>query len=75
MSVNRLEKGDKVVMHTCMEAEVHDGKIWTCRTDEEIRGAGVYEQRLVFLEGLSGSFATQYLQKVNLPGESQEKES
>ncbi|AKO91956.1 hypothetical protein BEH_07495 [Priestia filamentosa] len=64
-----LKKGDKVVMHTCMEAEIHDGKIWTCRTDEYIQGEGVYEQRLVFLDGFGSSFLVKYLQRVNLEGE------
>lgn len=65
-----LKKGDKVVMHTCIEANGPNnyGKIWVCKTDEEIRyeGQGVLEQRLVFLEGYSGSFKTKYLQKVNI---------
>ena len=63
-----LKKGDKVVMHTCMEAKnpKNDGKIWTCRIDEYTQGEGVYKQNLIFLEGLSGSFSTEYLQKVIL---------
>lgn len=37
-----LKKGDKVIMHTCLEAEKHEGKIWVCRTDEyEICGSRV----------------------------------
>lgn len=61
-----FKKGDKVVMHTCIEAEKYNGKIWTCRTDEFTRGEGVYEESLVFLEGFSGSFAAEYLQKLNI---------
>jgi hypothetical protein len=63
-----LRKGDKVVMHTCGESEHYDGKIWTCNTDEFIQaeGEGIYEQRLVFLEDFSGSFLTDYLQKVKI---------
>lgn len=66
-----LKKGDLVVMHTCIEARnpKNYGKIWTCRSDEYNQGKGVYEQNLVFLEGFSGCFLTDYLQKVNLPGE------
>ena len=28
-----LKKGDKVVMHSCAEADHDFGKIWTCATD------------------------------------------
>ncbi|MFC7443449.1 hypothetical protein [Laceyella putida] len=57
-----LRKGDKVVMHTCLEADAHRGKVWTCKSDEFMKG----EQRLVFLEGFSGYFAAEYLQVVNV---------
>lgn len=60
-----LKKGDKVVMHTCLEAETHNGRIWTCEGDEfkaNSSGNGV------FLEGFSGWFYTEYLQKVNIAG-------
>jgi hypothetical protein len=69
MKRQRFKKGDKVVMHTCMEAEQHQGKIWTCKTDEYVTGKGVYKQNLVFLEGFSGSFLTKYLQIVNMRGD------
>jgi len=72
-----LKTGDKVVMHTCGEAYFPQnyGKVWTCRSDEEVRneGEGIYEQRVVFLEGFSGCFATKYLQKVNAPNDEQVK--
>ncbi|WP_203226297.1 hypothetical protein [Clostridium ihumii] len=61
-----LKQGDKVVMHTCIEAKKYNGKIWTCKTDEYTTGEGVYKQNLVFLEGFSGCFTTEYLQKVNI---------
>lgn len=61
-----LQKGDKVVMHTCGEAKEYDGRIWTCTCDEFVRGKGMYKQNLIFLEGFSGSFLTEYLQKVNV---------
>lgn len=61
-----LKQDDKVVMHTCIEAEKYNGKIWACKTDEYTTGEGVYKQNLVFLEGFSGCFATEYLQKVNI---------
>ncbi|WP_326083752.1 hypothetical protein, partial [Paenibacillus graminis] len=66
---NKLKKGDHVVMHTCIEAETHKGRIWTCKSDQFTRGTGVYEQDSVFLEGYSGSFAPEFLQKVMLPSE------
>lgn len=59
-----LKKGDKVVMHTCDEAKVYNGKVWTCKSDEFIQGKKPFEQNLVFLEGVSGSFCTEYLQIV-----------
>lgn len=62
----KLQKGDQVVMHTCME---HDhpnnfGKIWTCRSDEfQHKG---HDYGSIFLEGFSGSFSTEFLQKVDV---------
>jgi hypothetical protein len=64
-----LKKGDKVVIHTCGEAEHYNGKIWTCKTDEFVSGNGIYQQDVIFLEGFSGSFVTKYLQKVNVDEE------
>jgi hypothetical protein len=58
-----LKTGDKVVMHTCGEAEHHDGKIWTCRTDEFKSSSGQY---VIFLEGFSGHFKTGYLQRIRM---------
>ncbi|HEY2492709.1 MAG TPA: hypothetical protein VGI33_07355 [Paenibacillus sp.] len=66
---NKLKKGDRVVMHTCIESEEEPGKIWTCKTDQFTRGKGVFAQDSVFLEGYSGSFAPEFLQKVVLPSE------
>ena len=61
-----LNKGDKVVMHTCMAASVpkFNGKVWTCETDEFI---AENEKPAVLLEGFQGPFATEYLQKVSIP--------
>ncbi|WP_315674464.1 hypothetical protein [Clostridium sp. 19966] len=60
-----LRKGDKVVMHTCGESEGENyGKVWTCRTDEFMH-EGKNPYGLVFLEGFSGSFATEFLQKID----------
>ncbi|MEK3969480.1 hypothetical protein [Paenibacillus sp. FSL H7-0323] len=65
----KLKKGDRVVMHTCIESEEEPGKIWTCKSDQFTRGKGVFAQDSVFLEGYSGSFAPEFLQKVVLPSE------
>jgi hypothetical protein len=57
-----LKKGDKVVMHTCGEANIYDGKIWTVTSDVwELCGS-----KVVMLEGYSGAFAVKYLQRVNI---------
>lgn len=63
-----LKKGELVVMHTCVEARnpKYEGKIWTCKTDQFTRGEGVYAQDSVFLEGFTGSFAPEFLQRVNV---------
>lgn len=65
----KLKKGDKVVMHTCGEAEYYSGKIWICKTSQFQASNG---SEVVFLEGFSGYFLTEYLQIVNL--ESNKKE-
>jgi hypothetical protein len=41
-----LKKGDKVVMHSCGEADYYKGKIWTCRSDQFTSSA---KQQVVFL--------------------------
>ncbi len=60
--VNILSKGDKVVMHTCIEAKENEGKIWECDSDSWDN----YGTELVMLKGFSGGFWTKYLQKVNI---------
>lgn len=57
-----LKKGDKVVMHTCIEAEVNEGKVWTCETDEY----KMCDHQVVRLEGYSSSFSADFLAKVNV---------
>lgn len=61
-----LKQGDKVVMHSCLEAIHPDnyGKLWTCKSDEFVRKGSNYG--VVFLEGFSGSFLTEFLQLVKL---------
>lgn len=63
-----LKKGELVVMHTCEEARdpKYEGKIWTCKTDQFTRGEGRYSQDSIFLEGFSGLFVPEYLQRVNV---------
>lgn len=58
-----LNKGDKVVMHSCMEASIYKGKIWNCKTDSfKDRG----NEDVVFLEEFSGCFSTKFLQIVSV---------
>lgn len=54
--MKKLKKGDLVVMHSCVEANEYEGKIWECLTNEE--------EGKVFLIEFSGTFYTKYLQKV-----------
>ena len=64
MSEIKLKKGDKVVMHTCLESKGKNfGKVWTCYTDSFKCEAGI---EVVFLEGFSGLFHTKFLQPVKL---------
>lgn len=55
--MKEVKKGDLVIMHSCMEAKEHKGKIWRCETNEE--------KGKVFLFSFSGKFNTKYLQKVD----------
>ncbi|WP_413373230.1 hypothetical protein [Paenibacillus taichungensis] len=69
--IHPLRHGDKVVMHTCDEANFADyhGRIWTCGSNEWVSGEGVYAERHVILDDwLNGPFLTKYLQKVNVEG-------
>ena len=60
----KLKKGDKVVMHTCLESKGKNlGKVWTCHTDSFKWEAGI---EVVFLEGFSGFFPARFLQPVKL---------
>lgn len=60
-----LVKGELVVMHTCLEAEgKNNGKVWLTASDEFKSNSG---SKVIFLEGFSGYFCTEFLQKVNLP--------
>ncbi|MDX5485465.1 hypothetical protein NJE56_10895 [Bacillus pumilus] len=58
----KLKKGDMVVMHTCVEAVLNEGRVWKCAADEFNPSAPA-----VFLEGFSGHFAAEFLQKVDVP--------
>ena len=58
-----LNVGDKVVMHTCLEAETHKDKVWTVSSNPWILGG---HTEVVMLEGHRGCFATEYLRKVDM---------
>ncbi len=61
MSKKNFLKGDKVVMHSCIESNGKNyGKIWTCESDSFFRG----NSEKVFLDGFSGSFSCKCLQLV-----------
>lgn len=54
-----LHVGDMVVMHTCIEAEKYNNKVWKVRSEPwDLCGSEV-----VLLEGYSGGFATRFLKK------------
>lgn len=55
-----LKKGDKVKMINCYEAEKYKDKIWTVRSEPWI----VCGSEVILLEGKSGGFATEFLEKV-----------
>ena len=58
-----FKKGDKVLMHSCIEANEkdHKGKVWECKTDSFLSKSN---SDVVFLNGFSGYFYTKYLQIV-----------
>jgi hypothetical protein len=62
-----LKKGDLVIMHTCGEAlsPKNKGKIWVCESDE-FKHKPSYEYGSIFLKGFSGSFCTDFLEKINV---------
>lgn len=59
--LKNFKVGDKVVMHTCLEATHYRGKVWGCRTDSFIAKCG---DEVVFLEGFSGYFMCSFLRSV-----------
>ncbi|MFC0331695.1 hypothetical protein ACFOLF_12335 [Paenibacillus sepulcri] len=63
-TMEKLQKGDKVVMHTCVESKnpKYAGKIWNV-TSDQFEQSGHFS---VMLEGFSGSFATEFLQRVQI---------
>jgi len=56
--------GDKVVMHTCYESTwpKYKDKIWTCQTDSFFSKG---KEDVVFLEGFSGYFESEFLKKTD----------
>ena len=61
-----LKPGDKVVMHTCLEAsnEKYKDKVWIVKSEPW----DLCESEVVLLDGYRGGFATEYLKKVNNDG-------
>lgn len=56
-----LHIGDKVIMHTCAEAEKYKGRVFYVASEPwDLCGSEV-----VFLDGYKGGFAIEYLRKVN----------
>ena len=59
----KFEKGNIVVMHSCMESGgKNEGKLWECRGDSFNSSSG---NEVVFLKGFSGYFCCEFLQKIN----------
>lgn len=52
-----LQIGDKVVMHSCIEAVDREDKLWTVKSHPWTLSG----KEVVLLEGFSGGFATKYL--------------
>ncbi|MCL1654911.1 hypothetical protein M2T28_20005 [Elizabethkingia miricola] len=59
-----FKEGDKVVMHSCYEANLEEYKNieWTCLTSSYIDKSG---NEVVFLDGFSGCFFVKYLKIFN----------
>lgn len=60
LSANRLKAGDKVKMVNCLEAEKYQDQVWECRSDTFQTASNDYA---VFLNGFSGYFYQDFLQK------------
>ncbi|WP_421977171.1 hypothetical protein [Roseivirga seohaensis] len=71
MSNPLFEKGEHVIMHTCLESEKHPNKVWVCKTDSFKANSG---HEVVFLEGYSGYFLCVFLHRSADPKERIEKE-
>ncbi|MEC1552569.1 hypothetical protein P9D28_09030 [Bacillus haynesii] len=59
-----LKKGDRVVMHSNLQARINSGVIWTCECDEFLDYRGNTVVRLKEF----GDFYTAFLQKVDVEG-------
>lgn len=60
-----FKKGDHVVMSGCAEAKLgkYKNKVWVCQTDSFLLKSG---EEVVFLDGFSGCFATEFLIKQHI---------
>lgn len=65
MRAKALRKGDRVVMHSSMEAKQQDGELWTCKNNE-FKLHPTHNYSVLMLDGCSESFATECLQKVDI---------
>ena len=55
----QLPVGSRVVMRDCLEAEIHNGKIWVTRSEPWRLGHGAW---VVLLEGFRGGFLVDRLE-------------
>lgn len=60
-----IKKGDFVVMHTCLEADINKGRVWRVTSDEEFIGEGIYRKKAVSLDGYKKKFNVRHLQIID----------
>ncbi|RCK10150.1 hypothetical protein DT075_31185 [Bacillus licheniformis] len=60
-----LRKGDYVVMHSNLQAQINSGVIWACECDEFLDNRG---KTVIRLKDYNDVFCTVFLQKVDVQG-------
>ncbi|MGG1453472.1 hypothetical protein ABE325_21420 [Bacillus licheniformis] len=60
-----LRKGDYVVMHSNLQAQINTGVIWACECDEFLDNRG---KTVIRLKDYNDVFCTAFLQKVDVQG-------
>ena len=60
-----LRKGDYVVMHSTLQAQINSGVIWACECDEFLDSRG---NTVIRLKDYNDVFCTEFLQKVDVQG-------